>query len=71
MYEYCSSEESDTASLDHLSDGEDEIIEVRTKKVEPAPKKKASKMFDENIFSRIYNGLYKDDFTSEKDHVPK
>ena len=71
VYEYCSSDESDTASLDHLSDGEEEIVEVRTKKVEPAPKKKASKMFDDNFLSRIYNGLPKDDFTSEKDHVPK
>ncbi|GJT19698.1 hypothetical protein Tco_0878404 [Tanacetum coccineum] len=33
------SEESDTASVDHLSDGEEEGNDARTRKLDPAPKK--------------------------------
>ena len=43
VYDYASSEESDTASIDHLSDGEEEVVEARTKKAEPKPKKTAKK----------------------------
>nr|GEX58497.1 putative ribonuclease H-like domain-containing protein [Tanacetum cinerariifolium] len=41
VYDYCNSKESDTSSIVHLSDGEEEVLDVRTKKVDPAPKKKA------------------------------
>ncbi|GJZ84690.1 cellulose synthase [Tanacetum coccineum] len=46
----------------HLSDDEEEVLAVRTKKREPATKKKASKMFDESFFTSIFNGLPRDDF---------
>ncbi|GKA00910.1 multidrug resistance-associated protein 5 [Tanacetum coccineum] len=40
IYEYDSeSEESDTASVDHLSDGEEEIYDTRTRQPDPKPKK--------------------------------
>ena len=57
VYDYASSEESDTASIDHLSDGEEEVVEARTKKAEPKPKKTAKKMFDVNFLTSIYSGL--------------
>ncbi|GKE02804.1 hypothetical protein Tco_1390787, partial [Tanacetum coccineum] len=56
------SEESETASVDHLSDGEEEVCDARTKKPDTAPKK----MFDANFLSRIYNGLPRDEY-GEKD----
>ncbi|GJS11961.1 hypothetical protein Tco_0368757 [Tanacetum coccineum] len=63
IYEYDSeSEESDTASVDHLSDGEEEIYDTRTRQPDPKPKK----MFDDNFLSKIYNGLPRDEFV-EKD----
>ncbi|GKB56156.1 putative reverse transcriptase domain-containing protein [Tanacetum coccineum] len=62
-----SSEESDTASIDHLSDGEKEVLEVRTKKVGHAPKNKATKMFDENSLTSIFSWLPEDDFDDNKD----
>ncbi|GJS19595.1 hypothetical protein Tco_0448227 [Tanacetum coccineum] len=67
VYDYCSSEESDTASVDHLSDDEEEVLDVRTKKRDPAPKKKASKMFDESFLTSIFNGLPRDDFDNSSD----
>nr|GEX83363.1 transposase, Ptta/En/Spm [Tanacetum cinerariifolium] len=67
VYDYCSSEVSDTASVDHLSNDEEEVLDVRTKKRDPAPKKKASKMFDESFFTSIFNGLPKDDFDDSSD----
>ncbi|GKB80362.1 reverse transcriptase domain-containing protein, partial [Tanacetum coccineum] len=58
-----SSKESGTALIDHLSDDDDEeVLDVKTKKIVPAPKKKASKMFDESFFTSIFNGLPRDDF---------
>ncbi|GJR13667.1 hypothetical protein Tco_0796319 [Tanacetum coccineum] len=62
VYDYYSSEESDTPLVDHLSDGEEEVLDVRTKKRDHVPKKKASKMFDETFFTSIFNGLPRDDF---------
>ncbi|GJR37178.1 transposase, MuDR, plant [Tanacetum coccineum] len=63
VYVYDSeSEESETASVDHLSDGEEEVYDARTKKPDTAPKK----MFDANFLSRIYNGLPRDEY-GEKD----
>ncbi|GJZ98932.1 multidrug resistance-associated protein 5 [Tanacetum coccineum] len=67
VYDYCSSEESDTTSVDHLSDDEEEVLDVRTKKRDPTPKKKASKMFDESFFTSIFNGLPRDDFDDSSD----
>ncbi|GJS98761.1 transposase, MuDR, plant [Tanacetum coccineum] len=56
------SEKSDTASVDHLSDEEEEIYDTRTRQPDPKPKK----MFDDNFLSKIYNGLPRDEFV-EKD----
>ncbi|GJT69880.1 transposase, MuDR, plant [Tanacetum coccineum] len=56
------SEESDTAIVDHLSDGEEEVYDARTRKPDPTPRK----MFDANFLSRIYNGLPRDEY-AEKD----
>nr|GFA16045.1 cellulose synthase [Tanacetum cinerariifolium] len=61
------SEESDTASIDHLSDGDDEVLEVRNKKLGHASKKKATKMFDENSLTSIFSWLPKDEFNDTKD----
>ncbi|GJU22648.1 (R)-mandelonitrile lyase-like protein [Tanacetum coccineum] len=66
IFDYNSSEESDTASVDHLSEGEEEVFVARTSKPDPAPRRKASKMFDENLLSRIYKGLPSDEYV-EKD----
>ncbi|PWA38207.1 hypothetical protein CTI12_AA583410 [Artemisia annua] len=70
IFEYDTEEESDTASIDHLSDGEDELYEVRTKRPDPAPKAKSKKMFDENFLTRVYNGLPRDGY-AEDDVAPK
>nr|GFB39444.1 transposase, Ptta/En/Spm [Tanacetum cinerariifolium] len=67
VYDYCSSEESDTASIDHLSDGDEEVLKVRTKKVGHASKKKATKMFDENSLTSIFSWLPEDEFNDTKD----
>ncbi|GJX34570.1 multidrug resistance-associated protein 5 [Tanacetum coccineum] len=53
VYDYCSSEESDTASVDHLSDDEEEVLDVRTKKIDRAPKKKATKATYPTKFEKI------------------
>ncbi|GJW73223.1 hypothetical protein Tco_0132593 [Tanacetum coccineum] len=66
IFDYNSSEESDTASVDHLSEGEEEVFDARTSKPDPTPRRKASKMFDENFLSRIYKGLPRDAYV-EKD----
>ncbi|GJZ40167.1 hypothetical protein Tco_0586730 [Tanacetum coccineum] len=63
----CISEESDSASIDHLSDGEDKVLAVRTKKIDPTPRKKATKMFNENFFTSIFSGLPRDDFDDSND----
>ncbi|GJV20104.1 hypothetical protein Tco_1369124 [Tanacetum coccineum] len=57
IFDYNSSEESDTASVDHFSEGEEEVF-----------RRKASKMFDENFLSRVYKGLPSDEYI-EKDVV--
>nr|GEV73705.1 hypothetical protein [Tanacetum cinerariifolium] len=49
VYDYSSPSESDTASINHLSEGEEEVLEVRTKKVGPKPKKKSTRMFGEKF----------------------
>ncbi|GKA11293.1 hypothetical protein Tco_0690726 [Tanacetum coccineum] len=49
VYDYASSAKSSTASIDHLFEGEEEVLEVRTKKVGPKPKKKAARMFGERF----------------------
>ncbi|GKE48777.1 hypothetical protein Tco_1480035 [Tanacetum coccineum] len=65
VYVYDSeSEESETASVDHLSDGEEEVYDARTRKPDTALKK----IFDANFLSRIYNGLPRDEYT-EKDVI--
>ncbi|GJR99820.1 transposase, MuDR, plant [Tanacetum coccineum] len=64
------SEESETASVDHLPDGEEEVYDARTRKPDTAPKK----MFDANFLSRIYNGLPRDEHAKKdvpaKKNVP-
>ncbi|GKC58349.1 hypothetical protein Tco_1085947 [Tanacetum coccineum] len=66
IYEFDSeSEESDTTSVDHLSDGEEEVYDARTRKPDLAPKK-SKKMFDAYFLSMIYNGLLRDEY-AEKD----
>ncbi|PWA94611.1 hypothetical protein CTI12_AA058640 [Artemisia annua] len=70
IFEYDTEEESDTASVDHLSDGEDELYEIRTRKPDPAPKAKSKKMFDENFLTRVYKGLPRDGY-AEDDVAPK
>ncbi|GKA92939.1 cellulose synthase [Tanacetum coccineum] len=67
VYDYCNSKESDTASFDHLLDGGEEILDVRTKKVGLAPNKKASKMFDDNFLTIIASGVPRDDFDDNSD----
>ncbi|GJX63051.1 hypothetical protein Tco_0295951 [Tanacetum coccineum] len=62
IYDIYSSDEDDTASLDHLSDGEDEIVGVRTQKPEPKNKKKIPVMFDDTFLATIFNGLDKDKY---------
>ncbi|GJY01988.1 multidrug resistance-associated protein 5 [Tanacetum coccineum] len=44
------SEESETVSVDHLPDGEEEVYDVRTRKPDTAPKK----MFDANFLSYAF-----------------
>ncbi|GJS99133.1 putative reverse transcriptase domain-containing protein [Tanacetum coccineum] len=61
------STKSDTASIDHLYDGEEKVLEVRTKKLGHAPKKKATRMFDENFLTSIFSGLLRDDFDDSND----
>ncbi|GJV92543.1 reverse transcriptase domain-containing protein [Tanacetum coccineum] len=67
VYDYASSAESDTASIDHFSEGEEEVLEVRTKKVGPKPKKKATRMFGEKFLTNILSGLLRDDFDDSND----
>nr|GEW29357.1 hypothetical protein [Tanacetum cinerariifolium] len=62
VYDYASSAESDTASIDHLSEGEEKFLEVRTTKVGLKPKEKATMMFGEKFLTMIFNGLPRDDF---------
>ncbi|GKB34009.1 hypothetical protein Tco_0873410 [Tanacetum coccineum] len=66
------SEESETASVDHLSNGEEEVYDARTRKPDTAHKK----MFDANFLSKIYNGLPRDKYakknvSAEKDMSAK
>ncbi|GJV43299.1 hypothetical protein Tco_1427835 [Tanacetum coccineum] len=63
-------EDVDTASVDHLSNGEEEVFDVRTRKPDLAPKPKRKKMFDANFLSRIYNGLLRKEY-SKKDVFDK
>ena len=67
VFEYDSSDESDTASVDHLSDGEEEVYDTRKSKAEPGPKPRSKKMFDANFLSRLYNGLPKDEYAEENE----
>ncbi|GJR04515.1 hypothetical protein Tco_0527499 [Tanacetum coccineum] len=57
VYDVYSSDEDDTSSLDHLSDGEDEVVDIRKQKSIPKNKKKIPIMFDETFLARIFNGL--------------
>ncbi|GJV58537.1 hypothetical protein Tco_1459542 [Tanacetum coccineum] len=55
-------EDSDTASVDHLSDGEEEVFEIRTQKIAPKPRQKPSKMFDATFLTRIYSALDREEY---------
>ncbi|GJS80209.1 hypothetical protein Tco_0730090 [Tanacetum coccineum] len=65
IYDIYSFDEDDTASLDHLSDGEDEIVGVRTQKPEPKNKKKIPVMFDDAFLATIFKGLDKDKYVEK------
>nr|GFA56283.1 hypothetical protein CTI12_AA079050 [Tanacetum cinerariifolium] len=59
--------------FDHLSNGEEEVFDVRTRKPDLAPKPKRKKMFDANFLNRIYNGLPRNEYSkkdvSDKDNL--
>ncbi|GJU81935.1 hypothetical protein Tco_1284300, partial [Tanacetum coccineum] len=55
-YNVYSSDEDDTASLDHLSDGESEVVDIRKQKSLPKNKKKIPIMFDETNWRVIPSG---------------
>nr|GEV61976.1 hypothetical protein [Tanacetum cinerariifolium] len=55
VYDVYSSDEDDTASLDHLSDGEDKVVDIRKQKLLSKNKKKIPVMFDETFWARIFN----------------
>lgn len=55
-----SSDEDDTASVDHLSDGEDKVYEVRTRPKDKNPKKRIDNMFDETFLASVYKDLEKE-----------
>ncbi|PWA34912.1 hypothetical protein CTI12_AA614600 [Artemisia annua] len=54
-----------TASIDHLSDNEEEVLEVRTKKAAPKPRHKSSKLFDTTFLTTIYNALEREEFVDK------
>ncbi|GJY82414.1 hypothetical protein Tco_0495790 [Tanacetum coccineum] len=60
IYNIYSFDEDDTASLDHLFDGEDEITIVRAHTSEPKNKKKILVMFDDTFLAIIFKWLDKD-----------
>ncbi|GJS79484.1 gag-pol polyprotein [Tanacetum coccineum] len=62
-----SSDNDDTASLDHLSDGEDEVVDIRTQKTAPKTKKKPTKMLDDT-FLYIEKEVGPDDEFNVEDH---
>ncbi|GJT96911.1 hypothetical protein Tco_1092429 [Tanacetum coccineum] len=62
LFDYFSEEDSDTASVDHLSDGEEEVFEIRTQKIAPKPRQKPSKMFDATFLTRIYSTLDREEY---------
>lgn len=45
-----------------MSDGEENVLDVRTQKASLIPKEKATKTFDENFLTSIYSGLPIDQF---------
>ena len=45
-----------------MADGEENVLDVRTQKAPLIPKEKATKTFDENFLTSIYNGLPIDQF---------
>ncbi|GJT62413.1 multidrug resistance-associated protein 5 [Tanacetum coccineum] len=65
IYDIYSTDEDDTASLDYLSDGEDEIVGVRTQKSEPKNKKIIPVMFDDTFLATIFKGLDKDKYVEK------
>ncbi|GJV20175.1 hypothetical protein Tco_1369195 [Tanacetum coccineum] len=65
IYDIYSSDKDDTASLDHISDGEDEIVGVRTQKPEPKNKKKILVMFDDTFLATIFKRLDKDKYVEK------
>nr|GFA09055.1 hypothetical protein [Tanacetum cinerariifolium] len=62
LFDYFSEDDSDTGSVDHLSDGEEEVFEVRTQKTAPKPRHKSSKMFDVTFLTRIYSALDREEY---------
>lgn len=61
-----SSDDDDTSSLDHLSEGEDEIVDVRTKNNVPTEMKVTKPIFDETFLIKIYEGLQRELYVEYK-----
>ncbi|GKD95397.1 hypothetical protein Tco_1375234 [Tanacetum coccineum] len=66
VYSVESSDNDDTASLDHLSNGEDEVVQVRTQKTAPKTKKKPTKMFDDKFLARLFNGIEREKYIEKE-----
>nr|GEZ07315.1 hypothetical protein [Tanacetum cinerariifolium] len=62
LFDYFSEDDSDTASVDHLYNGEEEVFEIRTQKTAPKPRQKPSKMFDATFLTRIYFALDREEY---------
>ncbi|GJU33170.1 hypothetical protein Tco_1176759 [Tanacetum coccineum] len=62
LFDYFSEEDNDTAFVDYLSDGEEEVFEIITQKIAPKPRQKPSKMFDATFLTRIYFALDKEEY---------
>nr|GEW87026.1 cellulose synthase [Tanacetum cinerariifolium] len=63
-YDYFSEDDSDIASVDHFSDGE-EVFEIRNQKATHKPRKKPSKMIDKTFLTGIYNVLDMEEYVDK------
>nr|GEY43909.1 hypothetical protein [Tanacetum cinerariifolium] len=63
-YDYFSEDDSDIASVDHFSYGE-EVFEIRNQKATPKPRKKPSKMIDTAFLIGIYNALDREEYVDK------
>ncbi|GJU68115.1 hypothetical protein Tco_1254374 [Tanacetum coccineum] len=65
FYDYFSEDDSDTAFVDHFSNGEKEVFEIRNQKATPKPKQKPSKMIDTTFLTGIYNALDREEYVDK------